>query len=69
MIQLTAMFAAQSAFNNTATCTLSSELEAQSSAFYRQLAANSIVLSVRTDRLNHIKRNFETRFDYSNRDL
>ena len=66
--QLTAMFAAQSASNNTAVSTLSSRLEVQSSAFERQLAANSVVLSVITDRLNHLERNFETRPDPSNHD-
>ena len=68
MNQLTAMFAAQSASYNTAVSTLSSQLEAQSSAFERQLAANSVVLSVITDRLNQLERNFETRPDPSNHD-
>ena len=68
MSQLTAMFAAQSASNNTAASTLSSKLEAQSSAFERQLAANSVVLSVITDRLSNFERNFETRPDPSNCD-
>ena len=68
MSQLTAMFAAQSASNNTAVSTLSNQLEAQSSAFERQLAANSVVLSVITDRLNHLEQNLETRPSPSNRD-
>ena len=62
------MFATQSASNNTAVSTLSSQLEAQSSAFKRQLAANSVVLSGITDRLNDVERNLETRPDPSNRD-
>ena len=43
------MFASQSA-SNTAVSTLSNQLEAQSSAFDRQLAANSVVLLVIIDR-------------------
>lgn len=58
--QLTAMFAAHSVINNIAVSTLSNQLEAQSSAFERLLAANSVVVSVITDRLNYHERNFET---------
>ena len=68
MSQLLAMFAAQSASNNIAVTTLSSQLEAQSSAFERQLAANSVVHSAITDRLNHLEQNLETRPGPSNRD-
>ena len=66
--QLTAMFAAQSASNNTEISTLSSKLEAQLSAFERQLAANSVVLSVISDGLNHLEQNLETHPGPSNRD-
>ena len=68
MSQLTAMFAAQFASNNTAVSTLSSKLDAQSPALERQLAANSVVLTVITDRLNHLEQNLETRPGPSNRD-
>ena len=65
--QLTAMFASQSAFSRTTVNTMSDQLEALSTAFKRQLAANSVVFSVITDRLNHLKRNIETRPDLLNR--
>ena len=66
--QLTAMFAAQSASNKTAVSTLSSQLESQSSAFERQLAPKSVVLSVITNRLYNLEKNLETRPGPSNRD-
>ena len=68
MSQLTAMFAAQSASNNTAVSTLSSQLEADSSAFERPLAANSVVLLVINDRINFLEQKLKTSFDPSNRD-
>ena len=61
MSQLTTMFAAQSASKLTAVTTLSNQIEAQSSALERQLAANSIVLLMITDCLNHLEQNLDTR--------